>query len=69
MKEKRMMNGWVAELDEAEDRTLWIAVLYYGGSFCTHLDGVWFTSKEHCEEFICTEVIGAKLMSDTREEE
>lgn len=63
------MNGWYAEIDDAEERVLWIPVLYYGGSFCTNLDGVWFTSKEDCEEFIRADVIGATLVSDEKEEE
>lgn len=64
-----MRNGWQAEIDGRDNQNLWIAVLYYGGSFCAELDGVWFTSKKECEEFIRTDVVGAQLIDDKKEEE
>jgi len=53
------MNGWFADIEDEGD--YWQAFLQ-NDIGCFPLDGIWFQSKEQCEEFIRTDILGKEMI-------
>lgn len=58
--------GWFADLadeEQRDERWPWAAFLQME-SECHRLDGTWFATKEQCEDFIRSEILGRGLLQD-----
>jgi hypothetical protein len=58
--------GWFADLadeDERDERWPWQVFLQLETE-CHAMAGVWFATKEQCENFIRTKVVGQGLLPD-----
>jgi len=56
---------WFADEDEDEPPPYrWRPYLQAGSSMCLPLEGIWFGTKEQCEEFIRDEVLKARECVD-----
>lgn len=58
--------GWFACYEDERGTAFpWTPALQCEGSLCPNFD-VWFESKEACEDFIRTEILGKPLLAGPR---
>lgn len=57
---------WFADTDEdGPPQGRWRPYLQTDSSMCIPLEGIWFASKEQCEDFIRTDVLKAREVDAT----